>query len=226
VSRRADSYGYDRDDTARFERFELEPLAPARIDTRIEAGAVLETTDIPAYLDRGLVVETDTGAALYRLVQLFGTPNVPGTEAGGAQRDRTVTTWQYLFALHDDPDDGPERDLLVSIYDYKTDVSVGLSGWRSPGATDGDAGGDGDGDGNADPDGDGTVDPNDSGRSDGHPDDGNMGENGTGPAIEPPTGAVGRSTTMPEADVLVLIVQLVCNVVEEPVPATHKGLLV
>jgi hypothetical protein len=31
---------------------------------------------------------------------------------------------------------------------------------------------------------------------------------------------------MPEADVLVLIVQLACNVVEKPVPATHKGLLV
>jgi hypothetical protein len=208
VSRRADSYGYDRDDTARFERFELEPLAPARIDTRIEAGAVLETTDIPAYLDRGLVVETDTGAALYRLVQLFGTPNVPGTEAGGAQRDRTVTTWQYLFGLHDDPDDGPGRDLLVSIYDYKTDVSVGLSGWRSPGAADGDD----------------TVDPDSSGRSDG--DDGNAGTGENGPAIEPPTGAVGRSTTMPEADVLVPIVQLACNVVEEPVPATHKGLWV
>ena len=201
---RADSYGYDRGDTARFERFTLEPIAPDRIDEHLQAGAVLETIDIPTYLDRGLVVESDTGAALYRLVQLFGTPNVPGVEAGANQRERTVTTWQYLFRLHDAPPEGPERDLLVSIYDYKTDISVGLSGWHS-----------------------GEMVDDGAGSESGTEDEANDGsESGSQPAVETPTGAIGRSITVPDEELLVLIVQLACNVVEEPVPATHEGLWV
>ena len=218
---RADSYGYDRGDTARFERFTLEPIAPDRIETRLQAGAVLETTDIPTYLDRGLVVESDTGAALYRLVQLFGTPNVPGVEAGADQRERTVTTWQYLFRLHDAPADGPERDVLCSIYDYKTDVSVGLSGWRSNERVDDGAGSESGSEDEAD-------DESETGKESGDASEkGSVGgPNVEGPAVETPTGAIGRSITMPDEELLVLIVQLACNVVEEPVPATHEGLWV
>jgi len=111
----------------RLERFELTPVAPAEVERRLDAGDRLVTVDVPSRLGRKLVLDSETGVALYRLVQLFGTPNVPGLEAGADQPDREQVTWRYLFELtYDDPDGGQRRHLL-SLYDYRTDVSVGLS---------------------------------------------------------------------------------------------------
>ncbi len=138
--------GYDRDDLAFFERFTLEPVAPAEIDERLDSGKRLSTLDIPASLDRQMVVESGAGVALYRLIQLFGTPNVPELVAGADQREREMTTWQYLFRVGFDREDEPAtrdeidredtevpEEFLLSIYDYKTNVSAGLSAWDSQG---------------------------------------------------------------------------------------------
>lgn len=111
----------------RLERFELTPVAPAEVDRRLDAGERLVTVDVPSQLGRKLVLDTETGVALYRLVQLFGTPNVPGLEAGADQPEREQVTWRYLFELTYDDPDGGQRHHLVSLYDYRTDVSVGLS---------------------------------------------------------------------------------------------------
>lgn len=125
----AGPYAYDADDLEWFDRFTLRPADPEEVRRRFEAGEALATMDLPSYLARPLTVDADTGLALYRLVQLFGTPNVAGLEAGADQPDRELTTWQYLFEVtfESEEDDADAREFLLSVYDYKTDVSTGLS---------------------------------------------------------------------------------------------------
>lgn len=133
--RQQDSYRYAPQEIADFDqRVTLEPVAPSAIEARIDAGERLVTADVPEYLDRGLAPDADASVALYRLVQLFGTPNVPGLEAGGDQGDREKTTWHYLFRVVHRPEDGPEAEYLVSVYDYRTELSVGLSEWTDGGS--------------------------------------------------------------------------------------------
>lgn len=128
-----DSYRYGPEDVADIdERITFEPVPPREIDDHLDAGEVLATLDIPGYLERGIAPDADTSIVLYRLVQLFGTPNVPGLEAGADQPDRDRTTWQYLFRVTDDAGDGPPEEHLVSVYDHKTNLSVGVSEWHRP----------------------------------------------------------------------------------------------
>jgi hypothetical protein len=130
---REDTYGYDEEKLEWFERFDLRPVDPATVNKRVEEGEVLRTVDLPTALQRKLIVEPGTGMALYRLTQLFGTPNVDVWTAGSDMPDREVTTWQYLFDVTFTSADGEDRQFLLSVYDYKTDVSVGLSTWDESG---------------------------------------------------------------------------------------------
>lgn len=135
-----DGFRYDPEAIVWLEEFELRPVQPDAIRSAVADGQQLVTMDIPEYLGRSLAPTVDTGTGLYRLVQLFGTPNVPGLAAGADQPDRVKTTWHYLFrATHDPttreeprfeaPDGGSEH--LLSVYDLKTNLSVGLSTWVS-----------------------------------------------------------------------------------------------
>lgn len=161
LDRPRDAFRYGPEDVASFaERFTVEPVAPTVIRDRLDDGRVLVTTDVPDYLDRSIASDADPGIALYRLVQLFGTPNVPGLEAGADQPMRERTTWQYLFRVGvgpaadvDDTSDAAGTDAaatdatgadagatgeapaagredLLSVYDYRTDLSVGISEWH------------------------------------------------------------------------------------------------
>lgn len=126
-----DGYRYLPEQVAALgERITMEPVAPEEIAARGET-ATLRTTDIPEYLESGLAPEADCSIALYRLVQLFGTPNVPGLEAGADQDSRERTTWQYLFRIVDDPEAGPTEEYRLSVYDDRTTVSAGLSEWQA-----------------------------------------------------------------------------------------------
>lgn len=126
---REDTYGYEEEKLEWFERFDMRPVDPSTIEDRVDGGQVLRTVDLPQSLNRGLVVEPSTGMAMYRLTQLFGTPNIDVWAAGSEMAERDVSTWQYLFDVVFSAEDGEEQQLLLSIYDYKTDVSVGLSRW-------------------------------------------------------------------------------------------------
>lgn len=130
---REDTYGYDDEKLEWFERFDMRPVDPETIDDRIADGELLRTLDLPLHLNRQLVVEPGTGMALYRLIQLFGTPNVTAWTAGSGMPDRDVTSWKYLFDVTYSAPDGEDRQFLLSIYDHKTDVSVGLSMWDEVG---------------------------------------------------------------------------------------------
>jgi hypothetical protein len=127
-----DGYRYLPEHAAALEeRITMAPVPPDEIRRR-GADATLVTTDIPTYLGDGVAPDVDTAIALYRLVQLFGTPNVPGLEAGADQGNRDRLTWQYLFRVVDDPDasEAPTRECLLSVYDDRTSVSAGLSEFR------------------------------------------------------------------------------------------------
>lgn len=128
-------YAYGPERREWFSRFTLSPVAPADVEARLADGRALETTDLPSYLGTKAHTDAETGVCLYRLVQLWGTPNVPELTAGGVARERAQTTWQYLFeASYDRGDDDaeavPDR-FLLSVYDFRTDLSTGLSGFRS-----------------------------------------------------------------------------------------------
>lgn len=128
-------YAYDAERLDWFSRFTLTPVDPDDIAARLSAGAVLETADIPRCLSTKAHTDCETGVGLYRMVQLWGTPNVPGTTAGALDRDREQTTWQYLFEVtydrEEDDDPAIPASFLLSVYDYRTDVSAGLSGFRA-----------------------------------------------------------------------------------------------
>lgn len=206
-----DAFRYGPDEVAWFQRFTLEPVAPETLRERAAAGDLLVTTDVPDYLERQLAPDIDTGPALYRLVQLFGTPNVPGLEAGVDQPDREMTTWQYLFRVTYTPDDGAEdeppvpapseeTEYLLSVYDYRTNLSVGLSRWRERG-----------GRGNS-----GSGDP---GGDAGNTDDGGRRRIAAEPGADPLPGG-----DLPDEEFLVALVQLVLSAVEHPVAATYEDL--
>lgn len=134
-------YATDRNRLEWYARFSLTPVDPAAIQARLDGGETLDTMDLPTYLSQQALTDCETGVGLYRLVQLWGTPNVPGRVAGAIEADRSRTTWQYLFDVSYDrgPDDDPavpER-FLLSVYDYKTDISAGLSRFVEPSSSEG-----------------------------------------------------------------------------------------
>jgi len=145
-----DGFVYDVERSQRLQGFTLQPVAPEAIEARLAAGDRLAVVDLPGRLDRRLHVDAGTGTVLYRLVELFGTPNVPGFEAGADQPPRERTTWRYLFETTYEPvpegeigiDDGETavwatpRECLVAVYDWKTNVSVGVATWEPAGLDD------------------------------------------------------------------------------------------
>lgn len=100
------------------------PVAPDAVRERL-ADARLVTADIPSHLGDRAAGRVDPNVALYRLTQLFGTPNVPGREAGADQPERYRTTWQYLFRVTEAEEAG--REWLLSVYDYETELSAGVA---------------------------------------------------------------------------------------------------
>jgi hypothetical protein len=124
-------YASDGERLEWFRRFTLTPTPPREINEQLRDGQTIKTLDIPGYLGPKAETECETGVALYRLVQLWGTPNVPGMTAGAMEADRDRTTWQYLFDVDYDlaeaDDDSIPESFRLSVYDLKTNISSGLS---------------------------------------------------------------------------------------------------
>ncbi|WP_284014283.1 hypothetical protein [Halobaculum litoreum] len=122
--------------------FTLVPVSREEIETRLADGEELSElnlrearNDVNVELDpdpTGRGEHDDVGTALYRLVQLFGTPNVPGYDAGSDLSDRDDETFKYLLRLVNESDED-ERTLpdewLVTVYDYHVELGIGLAGW-------------------------------------------------------------------------------------------------
>ena len=126
----------------------LVPVAREEIRRRLDEGDELDEVNLRETRD-DVYVELepdptsrgpadDIGTALYRLVQLFGTPQMPGFEAGSDVSWREDTTFKYLFRLGTAAEGGDgERELpdewLVTVYDWHTQLGVGLAGWTDDG---------------------------------------------------------------------------------------------
>ncbi|WP_435128465.1 hypothetical protein [Halobaculum sp. D14] len=103
------------------ERIEEWNVAEERNDVYVEL--VPDPTDTPG-------ADDDIGTVLYRLVQLFGTPQVPGFDAGSDVSDREDTTFKYLFRLVSTGDDGElPGEWLVTVHDWHTELGVSLAAW-------------------------------------------------------------------------------------------------
>lgn len=122
--------------------FTLTPVGRETIESRLEAGEQLEEINVlearedvyvelePDPTARG--PKDDIGTALYRLVQLFGTPQVPGFEAGSDVSDREDTTFKYLFRLQSTGDVEEQtlpEEWLVTVFDWHVELGVGLAAW-------------------------------------------------------------------------------------------------
>lgn len=121
------------------------PIDPAEIEAKLAQGVELQEYDLRENRDDVYVelepdpLETgygdDIGTALYRLTQLFGTPNVPGYEAGSDVSDREDTTFKYLFRVEAGEYEGFEGDRqlpdswLVTVYDWHVDLGVSTAAW-------------------------------------------------------------------------------------------------
>ncbi|PSP75706.1 hypothetical protein BRC81_15085 [Halobacteriales archaeon QS_1_68_20] len=131
----------------------VEPVAPEEIREKRESGLtlveanLLQHDDVDAYVelseptDRDIV---DVGTVLYRLVQIFGTPQLPEYQAGNDISWRTDDTFKYLLRVRREPEEvvlGEEasadgEEWLVTVFDHRVRLGVGLAAWsEDPDAT-------------------------------------------------------------------------------------------
>lgn len=134
----------DAPDLGRLGDLVLEPVPQDEIRRRRADGEVLvedvvnEREDLDVYAPMsdapGETVDGDVGTALYRLVQLFGTPPFPEYVAGEDVSDRRETTYAYLFdvRVEDEATRLPD-EWLMTVRDWKLEVGVGVCEWRDDG---------------------------------------------------------------------------------------------
>lgn len=118
--------------------FVVEPVPLETIRERRERGEHLVETNLLEHDEVNVYVELDdpgpghenVGTVLYRLVQLFGTPQFPEFFAGNDITDRADTTFKYLLEVHETDEDGrSERNWLVTVHDWHVRFGVSLAAW-------------------------------------------------------------------------------------------------
>lgn len=131
----------DAPDLEQLENVVLEPVSQDEIRRRRDDGEELvedlvnerEDLDVRAPMSEapGEAVEGDVGTAMYRLTQLFGTPQFPEYVAGEDISDRRETTYKYLFRarVEDDVEELPD-EWLMTIQDWRLEVGVSICEWR------------------------------------------------------------------------------------------------
>jgi hypothetical protein len=119
----------------------IEPVPRAEIEERRDDGDVLvednvrerEDLNVVAYLSGDPdAAETDNiGVPLYRLVQLFGTPQLPELQAGEDISGRRDATFKYLFRVthKGSPDELPTK-WLMTIHDSHVRFAASVAEWR------------------------------------------------------------------------------------------------
>ncbi|MFB6221635.1 MAG: hypothetical protein ABEH90_09365 [Halolamina sp.] len=133
----------DAPDLDRITEFTVEPVPLERVRERRENGEVLvrdnlldrDDLDVRIPLsDEPAEDETENvGVALYRLVQLFGTPNLPEYLAGSDISWREDDTFGYLFRAVTDQDEGSEElpdSWLFTVHDYHVRLGASVVEWR------------------------------------------------------------------------------------------------
>ena len=130
--------------------FLVEPVPTSTIEERRAAGEklieynVLEADDLDVYAELDPEPfepgHDDIGTVLYRLVQLFGTPQFPEYRAGADISHREDTTFRYLFTVKkgaSDPEAEPDDQWLITVHDWHVGLGVSLAEWREETASEG-----------------------------------------------------------------------------------------
>ncbi|WP_458185391.1 hypothetical protein [Haladaptatus sp. NG-WS-4] len=118
----------------------IEPVPQSEIEARRADGEVLvednvrerEDLNVVAYIsgDPDASQSDNIGVPLYRLVQLFGTPQFPELQAGADISWRTDETFKYLFRVtHDDPGELPS-EWFMTIHDSHIRFAASVAEWR------------------------------------------------------------------------------------------------
>lgn len=129
----------DAPDLSNLGEFVVEPISPDEIRNRRDDGEelhevnLLEHENVDAYIELepnpdkpGMNI--DIGTALYRLVQLFGTPQFEEYVAGNDISWRDDETFKYLFEVtREETDD----QWLITVHDWRVRLGVSLAGWSS-----------------------------------------------------------------------------------------------
>ena len=121
----------------------VEPIPVAEIERKREEEKVLvednvrerEDLDVIAYLSTDPSGEdaVSVGVGLYRLIQLFGTPQISDYHAGEDISDRTDETFKYLFrASREDgaEDDELPEEWLFTVHDSHVRYAASVAEWR------------------------------------------------------------------------------------------------
>ncbi|WP_132057556.1 hypothetical protein [Halorussus amylolyticus] len=118
----------------------VEPVSREEIEREREAGSVLvednvrerEDLNVIAYLspDPDGSEDVSVGVGLYRLVQLFGTPQLPEYHAGEDISDRTDETFKYLFRARREVDDELPEEWLFTVHDSHVRYAASVAEWR------------------------------------------------------------------------------------------------
>lgn len=126
----------DTPDLEALGEFVVEPVAPDAIRDRREAGEelvevnLLDADEVDAYVelnpDPRAPGDTDIGTALYRLVQLFGTPQFEEYVAGEDISWRDDETFKYLFEVTREDEPG---EWLITVHDWRVRLGVSLAAW-------------------------------------------------------------------------------------------------
>ncbi|WP_244605233.1 hypothetical protein [Halorussus halobius] len=120
----------------------VEPVPPEEIADRREGGRVLvednvrerDDLDVIAYLSPEPDGDdaVDVGTGLYRLIQLFGTPQLSEYHAGEDISWRTDETFKYLFRARreaSEDDDLPE-EWLFTVHDSHVRYAASVAEWH------------------------------------------------------------------------------------------------
>ncbi|WP_440008758.1 hypothetical protein [Halomicrococcus sp. SG-WS-1] len=124
----------------------VEPVAREEIRSRRADGEVLVEDDVREREDLNVVAQLsgrpdaseseNIGVALYRLVQLFGTPQFPEYEAGGDISWRTDDTFKYLLrATHRGDQAEIPDEWLMTVYDTHVRLGASVAEWRDEDAS-------------------------------------------------------------------------------------------
>ena len=133
----------DSPDPALLEDILVEPIPRDEIERKRDEGKVLvednvrerEDLNVIAYLSSNPDGSEDVsvGVGLYRLVQLFGTPQMPEYQAGEDISFRTDEVFKYLFRAHrqnaDEGDELPE-EWLFTVHDSHVRWAASVAEWR------------------------------------------------------------------------------------------------
>lgn len=135
----------DAPDPELFEESEImiEPVPQAEIERRRERGEVLlednvrerEDLDVMAYISTSPDAKNaqSIGVAMYRLTQLFGTPQLPEYQAGEDISHRTDEVFKYLFraSMEDPRPEGIPEEWLLTVHDSHVRFAASVAEWRA-----------------------------------------------------------------------------------------------